>query len=152
MSIIDLVNVRELAKEDLNFIISSFIQSLSKYTESIVKGQTKEAIVSYLEKMILLSLTEMGYSTFIACHKEDSDNIIGYIIADPETNHIFFNYTKYNYRKLGIQEHLLFPLVIDPAQAITCNWPTKEVLKKLPQNTITICNKFVEKLIEKVLK
>lgn len=150
MSIIDLVNVRELAKEDLNFILSSFIQSLSKYKESIVKGQSKDSIVSYLEKMILFVLTAEGYSTFIACHVEDSNNIIGYIIANPENNHIFFSYTKYSYRKLGIQKNLLLPLVIDPERVVSVEWPTKEMLKLVSQNTITICHKFVIDLIERL--
>ncbi len=70
MSIINLVNVRELAQTDLNFILSSFIQCLSKYKESIVKGQSKESIISYLEKMVLFALTAEGYSTFVACHIE----------------------------------------------------------------------------------
>lgn len=147
MSLIDLVTIRELTKDDLNFIINSSAQSLSKYTESIVKGQTKETAYEHMERIILFALVHMGYSVFIACHKDDSDNIIGYIVADTDKNHIFLQYTKYSYRGLGIQKTMLLPLVTDESQPISCNWPTKEMLKLAKVNKITIQNKFLDELL-----
>jgi hypothetical protein len=73
---------------------------------------------------------------------------VGYIVADTKDNHIFLQYTKYSYRKLGIQKNLLLPLVVDPSLPITVNWPTKEMLKLAANNTVTIQNKFVETLID----
>lgn len=148
MTITDLVNIRELTKSDLNFILDSSLQCLSKYTESIVKGQEKETAYKYLERIVLFALNHMNYSIFVACHKEDSDNIIGYIVADTHINHIFLQYTKYSYRKLGIQKTLLLPLVTDPEVPITVNWPTKEMLKLSILQKVQIQNKFIEKLIE----
>lgn len=147
MAINDLVNIREFTKTDLNFILDSSLQCLSKYTESIVKGQSKDTAYKYLEKIVLYALNYMDYSVFIACHKKDSDNIIAYIIADPKSNHIFLQYTKYSFRKLGIQQLLLLPLVIDPVNEATCNWPTKEMLKLVKSGKISIKDRFVEEII-----
>jgi hypothetical protein len=143
------VSIRELAREDLNFILDSALQCLTKYTESIVKGQAKQTAYRYIEYMVLHALNKNpNYSVFIACHKEDSNNIIGYIVADTQDNHIFLQYTKYSYRKLGIQKNLLLPLVSDPDKTITVNWPTKEMLKLASVGRVEIQNKFVEQLIK----
>ena len=152
MTTIDnLVSIRELTKEDLNFILDSSLQCLSKYTESIVKGQSKQSAYSYLEKLVLYALNKAPYSVFVACHKEDSNDIIGYVVADTKDNHIFLQYTKYSYRKLGIQKNLLLPLVVDPDRTITVNWPTKEMLKLVNQNRVQVQNKLVESLIERAI-
>lgn len=148
MSIVDLVNIRELTAEDINFILDSSIQSLSKYTESIVKGQTKAAAIQYLETTILYALHKMPYSTFIACDAQDSNNIIGYIVADTEKNHIFLQYTKYNYRGLGAQKHLLLPLVVDPTLPITVQWPTKEMLRLEKAGKALVTKQFEIDLVE----
>jgi hypothetical protein len=149
MTTIDnLVSIRELTKEDINFLLNSSIQCLSQYTESIVKGQNRLNAYQLLEKIILYGLNRIDYSIFIACRSDDSNDIVGYIVADTKDNHIFLQYTKYSYRKLGIQKNLLLPLVVDPSLPITVNWPTKEMLKLAANNTVTIQNKFVETLID----
>ena len=149
MTTIDnLISIREIQKEDINFILSSTLLCLTKYTESIVKGMNRSDAYNYLEKIILCALTRIDSSIFIACHKEDSNNIIAYIIADPHSNHIYFQYTKYSYRKLGIQRNLLLPLVTDPSLPISVNWPTKEMLKLAASSRVNIRNKFVDTLIE----
>lgn len=151
MTTIDnLVSIRELTKNDINFLLHSSLSCLSKYTESIIKGQNRIIGYQHLEKIILYGLNRIDYSIFIACHKEDSDNIIGYIVADSKDNHIFLQYTKYSYRKLGIQKNLLLPLVTDPSLPITVNWPTKEMLKLAASNRVLIQNKLVEFLLEQV--
>lgn len=150
MTTIDnLVSIRELTKEDLPFVLNSSILSLCQYKESIVKGYTKQQAYSYIEKLVMFGLTKMGYSIFIASRKDDSNDIVGYIVADSDNNHIFLQYTKNLYRKLGIQKHLLLPLVIDPDRTITVNWPTKEMLKLVLLERVQVQNKLVESLIER---
>lgn len=149
MTTIDnLVSIRELTKEDINFVLHSSLACLSKYTESIIKGQNRSIGYQHLEKIILYALNRMDYSIFIACRKDDSNDIIGYIVADSKENHIFLQYTKYSYRKLGIQKNLLLPLVTDPTLPITVNWPTKEMLKLSKEDKVIIQNKVVEQLID----
>lgn len=150
MSIVDLVNIRELTKDDINFILDSSISSLSKYTESIVKGMTKESAIEYLETTILYALQKCNYSIFVACDVTNSDHIIGYIVADVTKNHIFLQYTKYNYRKLGIQSTLLLPLVVDSDKPISVQWPTKEMLRLQKANKILIKNQYTLDLIERM--
>lgn len=125
------------------------MQCLSKYTESIFKGYSRNNIYNHIETLALYALNQPGtYSVFVACHKDDSDNILAYIVADTKDNHILFQYTKYNFRKLGIQKHLLMPLVVDSNEIITVNWPTKEMLKLAKAERVEIVDKFTQKLIE----
>jgi hypothetical protein len=127
------------------------MRCLGKYTESIFKGMNKQRIYNHLETLAIFALNKVDtYSVFIACEKEDSNRIIGYIVASPKDNHVLFQYTKYTYRQLGIQKYLLLPLVTDDSQVITVNWPTKEMLKLARENRVEIVNKLVEKLIEEI--
>lgn len=147
-SISDLISIRPLQATDVHFLLDSIMNCLSKYTESIFKGYSHNNIYHHLETIALYALNRPDrYSVFIACHKDDSDIILAYVVADPRDNHILFQYTKYSYRKLGIQKHLLMPLVVDSSLEITANWPTKEMLKLAQAGKIQIVNKFMEKLI-----
>lgn len=132
-SLIDLVSVRELEVGDVNFILDSSIQCLRRYTESVSMGMGLVESVQYLETTILYALQRMGYSIFIACEAEESNNIVGYIVADTTKNHIYLQYTKYAFRGMGIQKDILLPLVVDPTKPLTYNWPTKAVLKLVKQ-------------------
>lgn len=148
-NITDLITLRPLNQSDVHFVLDSILQCLSKYTESIFKGMNRKDVYEHLETTALYALTRIEtYSVFLACHKDDTSIIIGYIVADPKDNHILFQYTKYSYRKLGIQKLLLMPLVVDPSQPVIVNWPTKEMLKLAAKGSVTIRNRFTEKLIE----
>lgn len=148
-SITDLISIRPIQKSDVHFILDSTMNCLAKYTESIFKGMNKSHIYNHIEMTAIYALNRIDtYSVFVACEKEDSDKILAYIVADPKDNHILFQYTKYSYRKLGIQKLLLMPLVLDESLPITANWPTKEMLKLAKENRVEIVNKFTEKLIE----
>lgn len=149
MGLQDSVNIREVEKDDLIFILSSSISCLSKYTESVFKGWNQQDIYTYLNHLIIQSLHKIEYSIFIACLNSDSNHIVGYIIADPNTNYIFLQYTKYSYRNLGVQKDLLMPLVVDQNNLIKVAWPTKEMLKLKAKNKVTIVNKTIIDLITK---
>jgi hypothetical protein len=139
-----------MEQADVHFILDSVLQSLSKYTESTFKGMNRTNIYEHLEMITLYALNRIDtYSVFVACHKDDSAIILAYIVADTNDNHILYQYTKYSYRKLGIQKHLLMPLVVDMTQKITVNFPTKEMLKL--GEKIEIRNLFTEKLIKERL-
>ena len=144
----DFVNVRQFKFSDTSFIIDSAISCLSKYKESFFKGWHHNDIVTHLEATILLSLNNFNYSIWVVCLKDDEDIICGYIIADTTTNHIFLQYTKYLYRKLGIQKQLLLPLVIDPTSMVTVGWATKEMLKLQKQGIVQIVNKFPMEIVK----
>lgn len=151
MNITDLVTIRTLNNSDVHFILDSSIQCLAKYTESLFKGMNRTNIYKHLEMIVLYALNRIDtYSVFLACHKDDTNQIIGYIVADTHSNHILLQYTKYSYRKLGIQLNLLMPLVVDPTDTITVNWPTKEMLKLAKTNRVEIANKFVDSLIQEM--
>lgn len=143
MELFNHATVRELSKEDLPFITSSFIQSLSKYKESIFKGWEHENITSYLEYLIFWALNNPNYSILIACNPQDSDHILAYLITNPKTNEIFYQYTKHSLRGCGIQKLMLMPLLLKMDEPIISNWPTKQMLKLAKQNRIVIMQKFI---------
>lgn len=151
-SISDLVSVRSVTLDDLPFILDSSIACLSRYTESFVKGYETKYTREYLELIMQFVLNDEKYSIFICSHKDDSNNIIGYLIANPLNNHIFMQYTKYAYRKLGVQKHMLLPLLIDITEEVTVQWPTKEMLKLQKKRVIIIKNRLVEELIQLAVK
>lgn len=149
MALQDSVNIREVTSEDLNFILSSSVSCLSQYTESIFKGWDRKDIYEFLNKFIISSLHQLDFSIFIASHKDDSNQIIGYIVANPETNYVYLQYTKFVFRNLGVQKQLLMPLVLDTTKPITVAWPTKEMLKLKKDDKVTIYNQTILDLITK---
>ncbi len=152
LNLTDLVQVREFRKEDINFILDSSIQCLSKYTESIVKGMTRHESINHLEKIVLHILNRRDVNTFICTLSEDPNYIVGYVVGNPSINHIYLQYTKYSYRKLGIQQNFLLPLCLEgKLDRITVNFPTKEMLKLQKVDKVSIVNKLIEQLIEESL-
>jgi hypothetical protein len=149
MALQDSVNIREVTSDDLNFILSSSVSCLSQYTESIFKGWDRKDIYEFLNKFIISSLHQLDFSIFIASHKDDSNQIIGYIVANPETNYVYLQYTKFVFRNLGVQKQLLMPLVIDTSKPITVAWPTKEMLKLKKDDKVKIYNQTILDLITK---
>jgi hypothetical protein len=149
MALQDSVNIREVTSEDLNFILSSSVSCLSQYTESIFKGWDRKDIYEFLNKFIISSLHQLDFSIFIASHKDDSNQIIGYIVANPETNYVYLQYTKFVFRNLGVQKQLLMPLVLDTSRPITVAWPTKEMLKLKKDDKVKIYNQTILDLITK---
>jgi len=147
MSIYDECSVREVEKDDLIFILSSSISCLSKYTESFFRGWNHSDIYAYLNHLIIQSLHKLNYSIFIACLNSDSNHIVGYIVADSETNYIFLQYTKYSYRGLGVQKYLLMPLVVDSTKEIKVAFATKEMLKLKAKNKVNVINQSIISLI-----
>lgn len=132
---------------DLNFILSSSVKCLIQYIDTTYKGWDKSELAKHLERTILFGLSKCNYSVFIACDSKDSDHIIGYIVGDSINNHIFLQYTKYAYRKLGIQKNLLIPLIIDPTHPCTVEWNTKEMVKLQRNNKINVVSKFTDALM-----
>jgi len=143
-SIVDLVSVRQVQQEDLQFILDSFTTCLIRYKESITLGQNQSYAHKLYEKMILNVLKNPNYSIFVACHKNDTNNIISYLIANPSQNHIFFGYTKYSYRLLGVQKNLLIPFLINEKEKVTIQFPTKFGLNLVKGGKCEIENKFLE--------
>lgn len=151
MGLFELVNIRQVKVEDVNFILSSSYRSLLSVRTSIFKCWREKNIGDYLEKMIIASINNLDYSILIACHKDDTDHILGYIVADTNKNHILLQYTKFNFRGLGLQA-MLMPLVIDKEKTITVQFCSSEMKKLANAGKIEIKNVFQESLIEALEK
>lgn len=152
MEIFNIVNVRMVEKEDINFLFNSFIRCLTGYQKELFLGWKHKDLTDYLEYLLIWVLNQSDYSVFIASLKEDSSHIIGYIIANSSTNEIFFQYTKYGYRKLGVQKLLLMPLCIKDDEMVTINWATKEMLRVITKDPtkFTIKQQYIMNLFKKV--
>lgn len=152
MELFKKVSVRQVEQADLSFISNSFIESLSKYKESFFKGWNHDEIISYLEYIIYWALNNSNYSVLIACDVNDSNHIVGYIIANPKENEIFYQYTKYILRGSGIQKFLLMPLVLNQDLPIVTNWATKPMLKLAKLNKVIIRQQFVINILKEETK
>lgn len=148
MSIIDLVNVRQLQSSDLNFILSSSIKCIQSYSKKLYPAHGVRELYEHLEKVILSALHHSDYSILIACNKDDSDQIIGYLMTSLKSNHIYLQYTKYAYRKLGLQKYVLLPLLIDESKPSTVEWATKEMIRLVNKQAITVKHQYIEQLIK----
>jgi len=143
-----IISIREFKHSDINFILDSSIQCLSRYKESIVKGLTNQDAFKHLEVVILDILNSPSSNIFICVLNDDPDHIIGYIVGNPASSHIYLQYTKFNYRTFGIQKNFLIPLCLgEESQGITVNFPTKEMLKLAAKGKVRIINKHYEDLI-----
>lgn len=148
MALQDLVTIRELHTSDVKFLLASSLQSLIQYLDSTYKGYDKATLYSEIETKILYALNKLGYSVFVACEAEDTDHIIGYIVAHVKKNHILLQYTKYAYRQLGLQKNMLLPLVIDSDQPVTVQWNTKSMVKLHKLGKISVKDVLSEQMIE----
>ena len=152
MEIINLVTVRELQASDLNFILSSSIKSIQSHASKLYPATPVRELYEHLEKIILCAFAMPNYSILIACHKDDSDHIIGYLMVDQSKNHVFLQYTKYAFRKLGVQKHVLLPLLVSIESPITYEFATKEAVKLSKKLPVIVKSLFTEQLLEYYLK
>jgi hypothetical protein len=150
VSLQDLVTIRELQTSDIKFLLASSLQSIIQYLDSTYKGYNKATLYKEVETKVLFALNKLGYSVFMAVHSQDSEHILGYIVAHTEKNHVLLQYTKYAYRKLGIQKNLLLPLVIDGEQPITVQWNTKEMVKLHKASKLEVKDVLTEQLIQMI--
>lgn len=146
--LLDIVSVREFKSQDVNFILDSFITCLSRYTESIVAGMPSPYIREHLEQQILYILNKSDTSVLVLSHKDNSEDILAYIIACPSQQHIYFSYTKYIYRELGLQKNLLMPLVVDMENVYTFQYPTKWALRWTRKGYCSVNSYLVDRLIK----
>lgn len=149
MNIIDLVNIRTIEPQDVNFILDSSFSSLTKYLNTIFKGWTVDSLYYYMQNLIPYCVLSEDYSTFIACNSQDSNQIYAYVIANPKTNHIMFQYTKYAYRGMGIQKTLLMPLVVDMEDQVGVQYGTKNMQRWAEKKHTLIIDGFIIERIKK---
>lgn len=147
MGLFEYVSIRTVTVNDVNFILSSSYHSLLSVRTSLFKCWREKNISDYVEKLIIAAINNLNYSVLIACHKDDSNRILGYIVADPNKNHILLQYTKFDFRGLGLQK-MLMPLLIKFDETITVQFCTCEMRRLANMGKIEIKNVFQESLIE----
>lgn len=104
--------IRKLIESDLNFILSSFLNSFRK--SHLAKDVNNSTYFQFLEANIKNKLRNS--TTYVACNPDDVSQIFGYIIADKYQDNItaiHYVYVKEIYRELRICSKLIEKLEID---------------------------------------
>jgi hypothetical protein len=119
LALIDVVTVRAVEPDDITFILSTINHWASRRTSDLWRGWAEDEIYHHMHTLLLWALGQGGYQALIACHRDNSSTILGFLIAHFESNHIFCQYTKFDFRRLGIQKYLLMPTLVDPTRPMT---------------------------------
>lgn len=95
------IKIRDFKDKDESFIYNSFLkcnrnQNANKALSNDIYYKKYKAVVAFALK---------NYKIKIACHPDFEDQIYGYIIYGNQE--IFFAYTKYTFRMLGIFDRLV---------------------------------------------
>lgn len=112
---------------DVPFVLDSAIRSLSH--QPIWTGWDKREVRQYLKNTLMRALTSGHFTMLIACSQEDEDEVVGYIVGNPQNNQILLQYTKGSYRELNVQKHSLMPFIVDMGKPIYMQFPTIAVMK-----------------------
>lgn len=98
--------------QDANFIMNSWLKS---YRPSPANNRIDSDIYFPRQSKVIKRCLANSY-VVVACNCDDSEQIYGYLIAQPLADDVVFHwmYVKYPYRKLGIARWML-KLVIDQA-------------------------------------
>lgn len=97
-------NIRPANGDDLNFIYSTWLNSLWADCES-ARGPQGPTFFSQYPRIIDHLLGSPSTQTVIACHFEDPNVIFGYLVASPPVAH--YTFVKSNFRRYGIAKALI---------------------------------------------
>lgn len=150
----DYISIRTVENDDdIKFIKSTIHTCIHNNRHYMYRATLHEDTKAHIDKSMAIALKgipgKMNNSIFLACSSEESSTIYAFIIADPILNHIYFNYTKYAFRELGIQKNFLLPLVIDPTRRVTNNYATDKSCKYAKQYQVQVIDKVVEFCLER---
>lgn len=146
LSIVDCISIRSVDVSDVNFIMSSATHCLSRYRKTMFRGWDMHNLNAYIGRIILCAINNLDYSILIACHKDDDNHILGYIVADSKSNHVLLQYTKFSFRDMGIQQ-LMIPLILNLSQTISIQFCTADMKALVTKKIVILKDGLVESLI-----
>lgn len=145
--LIEHVAIREYNdKTDRNFCLAPILQHFTYHSRRFFTYWTEEHKLDYVNTMYNTALH--FFDGIVACDKNDPEILFAFLMASRTENHIFFNYTKYLYRQIGIQSQMLMPILIDKNSPITVNFTTPNSMKWKIKNQV----KIVDKLFLNIMK
>jgi hypothetical protein len=147
MDLIEHVSIREYNdKTDRNFCLTPIIQHFSYHSRRFFTHWTDTDQTEYMTAIYNTAIN--FYDGVVACDKNDPEILFAFIMGSRLENHIFYNYTKYLYRGIGIQSQMLLPILIDRNSPITVNFTTPTTIKWKCRNQVRI----VDKLLLNIMK
>ena len=145
--LIEHIAVREYNdKTDRNFCLTPILHHFTYQSRRFFTYWNDDDKIEYVNSIYNTALH--FFDVIVACDKNDSEIIFAFLMASRSENHIFFNYTKYLYREIGIQSQLLMPILIDKNLPITVNFTTPSSIKWKMKNQI----KIIDKLMLNIMK
>lgn len=125
------IRFRPATSEDANFIFNSWLKS---YRHSAFARGIENQIY-YAEQHKLLEKAIKNYKTIIACNKDDTSQIFGYINGGLTDGILTINYiyTKHSFRNMGIGKALLNVSEHDPSHAAIYTMHTRIADKLAPK-------------------
>lgn len=101
---IDLIQIRVMKDEDLNFVISSWLKSY-RYSTDIQRVRDSEYYDTY--QTLVKSMIKRS-DVYVACLREDEDVLVGYLaIERKDFDIIHYVFVKDLWRKIGVAKYLL---------------------------------------------
>lgn len=101
----ELITIRDGIKEDENFIYASWLRGMyygdTYFCNLIPKSIFMQHYHDFINKVLQTSIVK------IACLKEDSSAILGYVVLNKDKNALHYAFVKKPWRKIGIFKDLL---------------------------------------------
>ncbi len=130
MEAIDVV-LRPATADDVSFIFATW---LNNFKNSSYHAKRIRKDVFYREHHKVIEDLLPNCSVLVATPSDDSNTILGYIVAEPADNIVHFTYVKAAFRNLGIAKQLIFAsLKLDTCVKFT-HWSfvMDELMEKYP--------------------
>lgn len=102
----ELVSIRDAVIGDKNFILATFLRGLY-YGDSWYGEIPKSVFMSEYHKFLELLLSHPTTKVKIACLKDDTDVILGYVIMNTSETVLHFAFCKKAWRGIGITRQLV---------------------------------------------
>ncbi len=114
----DLIAIRSMRVEDLNFIYSTMLKGIY-FGDPFFRKIPKDIFMENYHKVITRILQSPNNDVRVACLKDDIDTLLAYAILNKAHTNVSFVYCKANWRKIGLAKDLV------PATVRTASHTTK---------------------------
>lgn len=102
----ELVTLRAAEKEDLNFIMATWLRGMY-YGESWLSGMKKQDFMKHYHSIIEITLQNPNTRVLVACLKEDPSVILGYSVLSPLSKAVHWVFVKKSWRSIGLARDLV---------------------------------------------
>ena len=121
-----MITIRSLTTNDTNFVVNAWVNS---YYAFMTGYKPNQKIFNVMQRRLILDILKES-SCYIACNKDDNDQIMGFIVVgNDDTLHYVF--TKEIFEREGIATMLIKSVNIEKPYGISCSHITRQALNKL---------------------